>query len=272
MGNINIYGPIYGLAIFSGFSYLIGFWIPFRFNFIEHIDFTSILKISAFSIIPVLVSMLIGAGVGGFATIFGFKTNTSVQFDSGIYQANPTFDKIFIYLVKIVTIVIGLASIPFLFSSVLIERLLGAYPIASIISVVYLSKYPGVLQALPVLVRAVVVTVICLLPTGAILNGYSHGQEALNDKSPGYLLAETEHCSTDAQHKYRYLAASGDKILTMSLEDKSICMTSEKFFKLVQHNTNAAQDTSNFNYIIDRYKTLPPIKYFINTNEIKKAG
>lgn len=272
MGNINIYGLIYGLAIFTGFSYLIGFWIPFRFNFIEHIDLTSILKISAFSIIPVLVSMLIGAGVGSFTTFFRLKTDTSVQFDRGGCRTTPTFEKIFLYFCKIMTLGVGLASLPFLFSSVLIERLLGAYPIASIISIVYLSKFPGILQALPVLARAVVVTVISLLPTGAILNGYSQGQEAFNDKSQGYLLAETEHCSSDAQHKYRYLAASGDKILTMSLEDKSICITSDKSFRLVLHNTNAAQDTSNFSYIINRYKTLPPIKYFINTDEIKKTA
>lgn len=262
MGNINIYGPIYGLAIFSGLSYLIGFWIPFRFNFIEHIDLTSILKISAFSIIPVLVSMLIGAGAGSFATFLRIKPNGSTQLERAEYRTTPKLDKAFIYIFKFCTVGICLASVPFLFSTILIERLLGAYPLASIIGVVYLTKNPGILQILPIFARAAVVTVICLLPTGAILNGYFLGQEAFNDISQGYLLTETDHCSSDTQHKYRYLAASGDKILTMSLEDKSICITSDKSFKLILHNINAATGTIAFSYIKDRYKTLPPIKYF----------
>jgi len=262
MVNINFYGFIYGLAIFSGFSYLIGFWIPFRFNFIEHIDLTSILKISAFSIIPVLVSMLIGAGTGSLAAFFRTRTNLSSQFEQTEYLKTPKLETIFIYIVKVFTLGIGIASLPFIFSSNLIERLIGAYPIASIIGVVYLSKNPGIFQALPISVRAVVITVICLLPTAAILHGYSLGQDVFNDKSQGYLLAETEHCSSDDEHKFRYLAASGDKILTMSLEDKSICITSDKSFRLVRHNSNAVPVATSFRHIIDKYKTLPPIRYF----------
>lgn len=259
MKNTSIYGLIYGIAIFTGFSYLIGFWIPFRFNFIEHIDLAAILKISAFSIIPVFVSLVIGAGIGGFASFSHIKGNLNSNLS--ISPTKSRFDKIFFWSVRTIVAATCLIFMPFLFSQVLIERLLGAYPIASIFSIIYLTKNPNILSSLPILARSVITTVACMLPTAAIFNGYLLGQDAFNNKSQGYLLAGTTHCSSNTTNKYRYLATSGERILTMSLEDQSICVTSEKAFRLIAYNTNLTGNSNSINYVIDRYKELPPIKY-----------
>ncbi len=47
----------------------------------------------------------------------------------------------------------------------------------------------------------------------------------------------------------------------MSLEDKSICITSEKAFKLISHNADITENSNKIDYVIERYKELPPIKY-----------
>lgn len=265
MNNINQYSFVYGLAVFAGFSYLTGFWMPFQFNFIEYIDLSGVIKISAFSLIPVLVSMLIGAGLGSLGASFAISAKSHAITNTSTEEKNKSslIDKTFAYITTGVFVLTIAVSIPFLLSGNINEKLLGAYPIASLIAVRYFSRRATFLDSIVPTVRAIVITVVCLLPSFAILMGYAQGLDALHDDSRGYLIYGTEHCSSSDSEKFRYLSTSGEKILTYSVKDGSICITSSNYLKLVPHNVVPSSNSNGISHLIKKYKTLPPLKYFL---------
>lgn len=270
MKNITSYSLIYGLAILSGFAYLTGFWLPFNFNFIEHIDISGIIKISAFSMIPVLVMMLIGAGLGSVtATRHVENIIKSKNGDVNLAIETTSF-RVVNHTFTAITIAVCLLSTPFIISPNLTERLLGAFPIASVITLFHFTKNPGPLRELNSFARAITLTVACIFPTASILTGYVNGLNSVNNHSPGFLLKNTDSCSSDSENKFRYISTSGEKLIALSLGDNSICVTTAKSFSLVPYNPQI-DASKNSNLFIEKYKTLIPLKFIFQSKEIIEA-
>lgn len=240
--------------------------MPFEFNFIEFIDISSIIKISAFSMIPVLVMMLISASLGSIAANHHVQSIIKTKNGDIKLAVDTKPFKIADYLTKLLAILVCAISLPFVISSNITERLLGAFPIASIFGLIYFTRNPGPLREINSSVRATIITIACLLPSISILTGYTNGLNSINNNSPGFLLKNADNCSSNNENKFRYISASGEKLIALSINDKSICITSYKSFTLTPYNPRNS-DNKNINYFLEKYKTLVPLKYIFQDSE-----
>jgi len=223
---------VYGLALFSGVSYLWGFWLNFDINILSYIALTDVIKASVYPALPAL-------GVLAFySAMDGYNSMSKAQHESFIAEGG--FAKGFTYFHKlfcVVCFIFGLGNATYLVvSNDGYFRLLGLYPLVSICLFIYLVMSNQFLMTLPVKYRVFVLVIICFLPTFLFNKGYSNGAQQSDLNAEGQYVIADGFCSSDDKAKYRFVSVIGGKLFSISSSDESICVRSAENFRLVKYN------------------------------------
>lgn len=248
---VNISIVIYGLALFSGISYLWGFWIKFDINILSYVALTEIVKASVYPALPA-VGIL-----AAYSAMDGVNSMSKKQHDEYIEEGG--FFKGFTYFLKfycVSMVLFGLGSSAY---TAITEtgylRLRGLYPLASLILFLYVIFSNKYLLNLPVNLRVFVVSIVCFLPTASFSKGYSNGEVAIDHNAQGYYVISNGFCSSSNDEKFRYIGVLGSRLFTLSSKDNSICITKSEDFKLVSYN----EKTLNKQLKEDAAKNAAPV-------------
>lgn len=232
---INLSLIIYGLALFSGISYLWGFWIKFDINILSYVALTEIVKASVYPALPAIGIL------AAYSAMDGVNSMSKKQHDE--YVEAGGFFKGFTYLLKfycVSMILLGLGSSAYtVISETGYLRLRGLYPLVSLVLFLYIIFSNRYLLNIPVNLRVFIVSVVCFLPTYSFSKGYSNGEEAMDHNAAGYYVASKGYCSSTKDEKFRYIGVLGSRLFTLSSKDNSICITKSEDFKLVSYNAPA---------------------------------
>lgn len=209
----------YMYALFVGGSYLIGYWLPFGLNILAFADLTDIIKISVLPLIPAIGLLITYASIDGLNSI-STKTHDEYVSAGGFFKYYMRFMVFYSY-----------SMIAFLFchAAYLVitepdyQKLKGAFPLASMISFVYLAYGNRHLLTLDVKSRVFVISILCGLPTAAFMTGNRDGEKIQKLEGTMWEVKTKEACSSGAADLV-LLARLSNKYLTMSKADKSICV------------------------------------------------
>ncbi|WP_228076473.1 hypothetical protein, partial [Vibrio parahaemolyticus] len=125
---------VYGLALFSGVSYLWGFWLNFEVNILSYIALTDVIKASVYPALPALAILAFYSAMDGF--------NSMSKGEHDMFVAEGGVSKGYAYFLKIycaLCFLLGLGNAIFLIvANEGYFRLLGVYPLVSICLFLYL--------------------------------------------------------------------------------------------------------------------------------------
>lgn len=229
---INVTLVVYGLALFSGISYLWGFWIKFDINILSYVALTEIVKASVYPALPAIGIL------AAYSAMDGVNSMSKKQHDEYV-EAGGVF-KGFTYVLKFYcasVIILGMGSSAY---TAITEsgymRLRGIYPLLSLGLFLYIIFSQKYLLNLPVNLRVFVVSVFCFLPTASFNKGYSNGELAMDHKSLGYYVVSNGYCSSTSEEKFRYIGVLGSRLFSLSSKDNSICISKSEDFRLISYN------------------------------------
>lgn len=257
-GKLDISLVVYGLALFSGVSYLWGFWLNFDINILSYIALTDVIKASVYPALPALAILAFYSAMDGF--------NSMSKSDHDIFIAEGGMFKGYTYLLTaycVVCFLLGLGNAIFL---IVVNdgyfRLLGIYPLASICLFLYLILSNKFLLSIPVKSRVFIVSVICFLPTYLFNKGHTNGSLVSDHSAVGQYVIADGYCSSNAETKFRFISVMGDKLFAISSKDESICIRRAEDFQLVKYNVvpsdakfHDSTETSNGNMVIKAFKS-----------------
>jgi hypothetical protein len=192
--DVNITAALYLYALFVGASYLIGYWLPFGLNILAFADLTDIIKASIIPTIPAVGLLLT------YSALDGLNSISKKQHDE--YIAEGGFSK---YYMKFM-VIYGHAMI-LLFAGNLayiiitepgMQKLKGAFPLASLIIFCYLIYGNRHLLFMNVKSRVFVVSLLCFLPTAAFSTGNRDGESTLRLEGTIWEVKSTEPCASGA--------------------------------------------------------------------------
>lgn len=238
---INLTLVVYGLALFSGISYLWGFWIKFDINILSYVALTEIVKASVYPALPAIGIL------AAYSAMDGVNSMSKKQHDE--YMEAGGFFKGFTYFIKfycVSMIILGLGSSAYTaITETGYMRLRGLYPLISLILFLYIIFSNKYLLSLPVNLRVFVVSIFCFLPTASFSKGYSNGEMAMEHDAPGYYVVSSGYCSSTENEKFRYIGVLGSRLFSLSSKDNSICISKSEDFKLVSYNEPALNKQLN---------------------------
>jgi hypothetical protein len=241
----------YGLALFSGISYLWGFWIKFDINILSYVALTEIVKASVYPALPAIGVMAAYAAMDGVNSMS--KKQHDEYIDAGGFMKGLTY---FLKFYCVLMILLGLGGSAY---TAITEsgylRLRGLYPLGSMLLFLYIIFSNKYLLNLPVNIRVFVVSIICFLPTASFSKGYSNGELAMDHSAPGYYVVTNGYCSSTDDEKFRYIGVLGSRLFSLSSKDNSICISKSEGFKLVSYNEPALNKQLNK----DAVKSTAPV-------------
>ncbi|WP_308366446.1 MULTISPECIES: hypothetical protein [unclassified Microbulbifer] len=242
----------YSLALFSGISYLWGFWIKFDLNILSYVAITDIVKVSVYPALPA-----IGA-LGIYSAIDGFNTVSKKQYDEDLAKSGK-LNKGFTYFLKFYGFALVLLSLGGSAYTAITEdgymRLRGLYPLISMILFLYIIFSNKFLLNIPVKLRVFVVSIVCFLPTVAFNTGYSNGEVAVDHGAEGFYVVGAGQCSSTDSEKFRYISVLGSRLFTISSKDNNICITKSEDFRLIKYNEDDHKKELN----ADSEENSPPV-------------
>lgn len=236
---------VYGLALFSGVSYLWGFWLNFDINILSYIALTDVIKASVYPALPAL-------GVLAFySAMDGYNSMSKAQQD--VFLAEGGAAKGFTYFHKAscaAGFIFGLGNAVYLIvSNEGYFRLLGMYPLLSIVLFIYLAMSNKFLMSIKLNYRMFILLVICFLPTFLFNKGYSNGLLQSDLGAEGQYVIADGFCSSDDEVNYRFISVIGGKLFAISSSDESICVRSAENFRLVKYNQVGDKDSLNIDVV-----------------------
>jgi hypothetical protein len=229
--DINATAALYLYALFVGSSYLIGYWLPFGLNILAFADLTDIIKASVIPIIPAIGLLLTYSALDGLNSI-SKKQNDEYIAEGGFFKYYMKFLVIYAYAITI------LLAGNFAYTIITepgMQKLKGVFPLASLILFCYLIYGNRHLLSLDVKSRVFVVSLLCFLPTAAFTTGNRDGESTLRLEGTIWEVKPTEPCVSGATDLV-LLARLNSKYLTMSKQDKSICVLQEGNIQLIKKN------------------------------------
>ncbi|GIU06982.1 MULTISPECIES: hypothetical protein [unclassified Shewanella] len=238
---INLTLIVYGLALFSGISYLWGFWIKFDINILSYVALTEIVKASVYPALPAIGILAAYSAMDGVNSM-SKKPHDEYMEAGGIFKG-------FTYLLKFYCVSMILFSLGSSAYTAMTEtgymRLRGLYPLLSLILFLYIIFSNKYLLKLPVNLRVFVVSIFCFLPTVSFDKGYANGEVAMDHKSLGYYVVSNGYCSSASEEKFRYIGVLGSRLFSLSSKDNSICISKSEDFKLISYNEPAPNKQLN---------------------------
>ncbi|HIF5642079.1 TPA: hypothetical protein ACX3DU_004565 [Vibrio parahaemolyticus] len=232
---------VYGLTLFSGVSYLWGFWLNFEVNILSYIALTDVIKASVYPALPALAILAFYSAMDGF--------NSMSKGEHDMYVAEGGVSRGYAYFLKVycaLCFLLGLGNAIFLI--VVNEgyfRLLGIYPLVSICLFLYLVFSNKFLLSIPVKSRVFVISVICFLPTYLFNKGYTNGSLVSDHNAVGQYVVADGYCSSSEGNKFRFISVMGDKLFATSSKDESICVRKAEDFLLVKYNVPTKANKSH---------------------------
>jgi len=220
--DMNITAVLYLYALFVGASYLIGYWLPFGLNILAFADLTDIIKASIIPTIPAVGLLLI------YSALDGINSISKKQHDD--YIAEGGFSKYYMRFMVVYGHAITLLLAGNFAYTIVVEpemqKLKGAFPLVSLIVFCYLIYGNRHMLFLDVKSRVFIVSLICFLPTAAFSAGNRDGESTLRLEGTIWEVKSAEPCASGATDLV-LLASLNSKYLTMSKQDKSICVIQE---------------------------------------------
>jgi hypothetical protein len=238
---INLSLVAYGLALFSGISYLWGFWIKFDINILSYVALTEIVKASVYPALPAIGILAVYSTIDGVNTMSKKKHDEYME-AGGIFKGFTYFIKF--YCISIIILGLG-SSVYTAITETGYLRLRGLYSLVSIVLFLYIIFSNKYLLNLPVNLRVFVVSIVCFLPTASFNKGYSNGEQAMNHDAQGYYVVSNGYCSSTEDENFRYISVLGSRLFSLSSKDDSICVTKAEDFKLVSYNNPALNKQRN---------------------------
>lgn len=223
---------VYGLALFSGISYLWGFWLNMDINILSYAELTDIVKASVYPALPAIGILAV------YSAMDSYNSLSKKEYEQRI--AIGGFSKGFAFFLKFSTWAVIATFLVYSAYTIFTEsgyiRLRGLYPLISILLFLYIMHSNKFLMSLPVNLRVFVVSIFCFLPTVAFSKGYSDGEIAVDQNAPGFYVTSKGLCSSSDTEKFRYIAVLGNRLFTISSIDNSICITNSEDFRLLKYN------------------------------------
>jgi len=229
---------IYGLALFSGISYLWGFWVNFDVNIISYVALTDIVKASVYPALPAIGVLAIYSAMDGFNSISKEKREEMVN-EGGFFKG-------YTYFVKYYAIAIFLLAISNTVYLIYTEegyfKLKGFYPLISIVLFYYIIASKKYLSSMSINSKVFLVTIICFLPTYLFNKGFENGVLASDHSAQGFYVVGKMYCNSNKDEKFRYISVIGNKLFSYSSKSNNVCITKAEDFQLVKYNLEKPQD------------------------------
>ncbi|WP_338290818.1 hypothetical protein [Planctobacterium marinum] len=229
---VNISIVICGLALFSGISYLWGFWVHFDLNILSYVALTEIVKASVYPALPAIGILAAYSAMDG-ANSMSKKQHDEYIEAGGLYKGFTYFLKF--YCVSLIFLGLGHSAYMAIMETGYF-RLIGLYPLISLVLFLYIIFSNKYLLNLPVNLRVFIVSLVCFLPTASFSKGYSNGEIALDHDASGHYVVSNGFCSSSKDERFRYIGVIGSKLFTLSSKDNSICITKSEDFRLISYN------------------------------------
>lgn len=231
----------YGLALFSGISYLWGFWLKLDINILSYVDLSDIVKASVYPALPAIGILAVYSAMDGVNAISKKQHDDYIE-QGGFIKGFTYFQKI--YGFSIILLALGWSAYTAI-TEVGYMRLRGLYPLASLALFLYIIFSNKFLLTISVNLRVFVVSIICFLPTIAFNKGFSNGELAINHNAPGFYVLGTGYCSSTSTERFRYIAVLGSRLFSISSVDNSICISKSEDYRLVKYNEEALNKQLN---------------------------
>ncbi|MCJ8352387.1 hypothetical protein [Moritella sp.] len=228
--NISLF--CYSLSLFSGISYLWGFWLSFDINILSFVALTDIVKASVYPTLPAIGILAAYSAMDGINAVS--KEQQSIMISEG------GFAKGFSYFFTGWCIFLAVFSfgnaIYTAFTETGYMRLRGIYPLIGLALFFYTVLSNKFVMKVPMNLRVFIISIICFLPVVSFNKGFSNGQLAANHEEKGFYLESKGYCSSSKTEKFRYISNFGSRIFTISSKDNSICVSKSDEFKLIKYN------------------------------------
>ena len=242
---------IYGLTLFSGISYLWGFWLKLDINILAYAELADIVKASVYPALPAIGILAVYSAMDGVNSLSKKEYEQRIS-EGGLAKGFTLFFKFYCFAI----IVLGIGSSAYTaITETGYMRLHGLYPLISLCLFLYIIFSNKFLLSLPVNLRVFVVSIFCFLPTAAFSKGFSNGEIAIDHNAPGFYVTGTGFCSSSESEKFRYIAVLGSRLFTISSSDNNICITKSEDFRLLKYNEKALNKQLNE----DAAKTAAPV-------------
>ncbi len=223
---------IYSTAIFSGISYLWGFWIYFDINILSYIALTDIVKASVYPALPAIGVLVLYSSLDGMNAT-SKENNKEIIEMGGFYKWFTHFYNL--YFMVLFFCIIGY-WVYLIVSEDGYNKLQGIYPLASALLIVFFLTSKKKFFNFPDKIRVGIITLICFLPTYLFNKGSDNGAIASNHEAIGYFVNAKGYCNSTKSEKFRYISVIGNKLFTYSSKDNSMCITKAEDFRLTKYN------------------------------------
>ncbi|MBB1330354.1 hypothetical protein H5087_13425 [Pseudoalteromonas sp. SR43-7] len=232
---ITITAILYFYVIFCSISYQWGFWLKFDINILSYITLTEIAKNTVYPALPAVFIFLLFLG-----TAAGSNSITeNTRLEKGPNKIQRVINSIVAIIFIINTSLIIFIMIKQGTTASGYEKLKGIYPFISclVYIVVMLNLRKTNIKTLPHIGLFTAV----FLPTVFFFGGTLKSDEILNDRASGkYVVFEKGICTSTKNEKYKYIEVIDNKVFSISLKDKSLCIRKAENFKLVDFKIDSS--------------------------------
>ncbi len=231
---ITITAILYFYVIFCSISYQWGFWLTFDINILSYLTLTEIVKNSVYPALPAVFIFLLFLGTAA---------------GSNLITENTTLEKGPNKIQRVINSIVGLLLIINISLIIFImieqgatangyEKLKGIYPFISF--VVYLAVMLNLGKTNIKILPHIGLFTAVFLPTVFFFGGTLKSDEILKDKTSGkYVVFEKGICTSTTNNKYKYIEVIDNKVFSLSLKDKSLCIRKAENFKLIDFKINS---------------------------------
>lgn len=223
---------VYGLALFSGISYLWGFWLYFDVNILSYIALTDIIKASVYPALPAIGVLAIYSAMDGYNSI-SKKQHQDMIDEGGFFKGFTYFVKFYAILLASYAII---NTVYLIITEIGYHKLKGFYPLISISLFFYIIFSNKYLLKIPLNARVFLVSIFCFLPSYLFHKGNSNGAIAANHEAQGYYVLSKGYCNSTKIEKFRFIGVIGNKLFSHSSKDNSICIAKAEDFRLTKYN------------------------------------
>ncbi len=231
----NIFYGLYLYSLVSGFIYFQCFWLTLKFNALPLVSIMDIVRFSILPLVAILPFYLVL--FVSIPTVHSFINITILN--NNIYEKVST-NKIISFTTTF--LLIGAATLLFMstFNSIysfsIGEMIFLAYSIFFLTIFKSNDLVNSINEILKINLSSGSLVLFIIVPASLLsfpaLGGYRDGYLKSSNRTPNLIIRNSKNCKGNENTDYIYIATLGDRAITRSTLDSSICITEEKSFIL----------------------------------------
>ena len=220
-----------GYLLICSSLYLWVFWLHFDINILQFIDASDIVKAAAIPSIPLICLLIFNLAIYQF-NVVDTETREKYKAAGGSFKAYSYLASSYIYLMFFCAIVVlGYSLYNFFTGSIPEKYVSGATLIGCCLTFYLIFKVKLFLEWGDI--RFIIIPLLCYFPSHLMNRAAEDAKNIIVGKDT-YLVSSNLKCTQKEEDKYRYIATLSDKVFSINLSDRSLCIQHYEFLTLAR--------------------------------------